>query len=328
MVTAAVLPRARWRPAGLAPVRVGGWPASAAAALAIDALLGDSPLDPHPVALFGRMMERAEDRLFCDRRGAGLGYATLGVACALSVGGLARLVPGSALAAGYVTVAGRGLWDAASGVARSLEAGDLEEARRLLPALVGRDPSGLAAGEIARAVVESVAENTVDGLVGPAFYTALGGATGALCYRAVNTLDSMVGYRDERYRRFGWASARLDDALNFVPARLAAALVALVRPAAAHEVWRSVRHESPAHPSPNAGLVEAAFAAALRVRLGGVNHYGGVAEERPVLGAAFAREASVGDIAEAVRCSQDVAVALGALLLAAAMLRRPGRVGW
>ena len=108
--------------------------------------------------------------------------------------------------------------------------GDLERARALLPSLVGRDPSGLGAGEIARAVVESVAENTVDAVVAPAFWGAVAGAPGALGYRAVNTLDSMVGHRSPRYANYGWASARLDDALAWVPARLTAALVAVVRP--------------------------------------------------------------------------------------------------
>ncbi len=166
-------------------------------------------------------------------------------------------------------VAGRALGQAAGDVGRALDDGDLERARALLPTLVGRDPSGLDEGEIARAAVESVAENTVDAVVAPALWAAVAGAPGALGYRAVNTLDSMVGHRSERYANYGWASARLDDAVAWVPARLTAALVALVRPRAARPVWTAVRTQAPAHPSPNAGVAEAAFAAALGVRLGG-----------------------------------------------------------
>ena len=195
------------------------------------------------------------------------------------------------------------------------EADDLEKARGLLPALVGRDPKELGADEIARAVVESVAENTVDGVVAPALWGAVAGAPGAFGYRAVNTLDSMVGHRSTRYVNYGWASARLDDALAWVPARLTAALVALVRPRAARAVWTAVRVQAPTHPSPNAGVAEAAFAAALGLRLGGTNHYGSRTEERAALGAG--RPPATPDIAAAVRLSGDVSAALaGALALA------------
>jgi adenosylcobinamide-phosphate synthase len=129
-----------------------------------------------------------------------------------------------------------------------LEAGNLDAARAALPALVGRDPSELGEDEIARAVVESVAENTVDAVVAPVVWAAVGGGVGALVYRAVNTMDSMVGHHGERYERFGWAAARLDDVVNWVPARLAAAIVALLRPSRAGEVWRAVREDAPGTP--------------------------------------------------------------------------------
>jgi adenosylcobinamide-phosphate synthase len=205
-------------------------------------------------------------------------------------------------------VAGRALGATANDVAGSLAAGDAQRARELLPSLVGRDPADLDTAEIARAVVESVAENTVDAIVAPALWGAVGGAPGALGYRAVNTLDSMVGHRSSRYANYGWASARLDDLVAWLPARLTALLVALVRPGAARAIWTSIRTQAPAHPSPNAGVAEAAFAAALGLRLGGVNRYGELLETRPVLGSG--RVVEVEDIEAAVRLSRDVSVAL------------------
>jgi adenosylcobinamide-phosphate synthase len=230
-----------------------------------------------------------------------------------------------------LAVAGRSLGESALAVGCALDRGDLTAARAALPALVGRDPAGLDAGEIARAVVESVAENTVDALVAPAFWAAVGGAPGVLGYRAVNTLDAMVGHRSARYRAYGWASARLDDVANYLPARLTAALVAGVRPGRAGAIWRAVCSQAPAHPSPNAGVAEAAFAAALGLRLGGRNRYGDRVEFRPWLGEG--RAAASSDIRPAVRLSSDVSWLLTAVLAAAGGLagrgtrcgRRPGR---
>jgi adenosylcobinamide-phosphate synthase len=283
-------------------------------ALGIDALFGDGPLCPHPVALFGTAMSAIEERLFADRRGAGSIYASAGVLAACAVGYVFDRLPGGSLAAGYVAVAGRGLWEAAADVDRALEDGDLEAARRLLPSLVGRDASMLGEDEIVRAVVESVAENTVDALVAPALFGAVAGATGALAYRAVNTLDSMVGYRDEHYRRFGWASARLDDVANYLPARATASLVVALRPGRARQVQRAVRREAPHHPSPNAGVAEAAFGAALGIRLGGTNWYRGQAEHRATAGASGGRKPERSDIKAAIRLSRQVAVLLAAVL--------------
>jgi adenosylcobinamide-phosphate synthase len=201
---------------------------------------------------------------------------------------------------------------AANDVGDALIDDDLDHARVLLPSLVGRDPSNLDATEIARAVVESVAENTVDAIVAPALWAAVGGAPGAFSYRAINTMDAMVGYRSTRYERYGWASARLDDVANWVPARCTVALVTLVRPKTAKDVRLAVLSQAPAHPSPNAGVVEAAFAAALGVRLGGRNRYEERVEDRPTLGRG--RHVQPSDIGEAVRLSRDVATALCALL--------------
>jgi adenosylcobinamide-phosphate synthase len=184
----------------------------------------------------------------------------------------------------------------------------------MLPALVGRDAAELDAAGIARAVVESLAENTVDALVAPVVWAVLGGAAGALAYRAVNTMDAMVGHRSARYARYGWAAARLDDVANFVPARLTAGLVACVRPRRARAVLVAVRTQAGAHPSPNSGVAEAAFAAALGVRLGGTNTYGGRVEVRPQLGTG--RPPGPSDIAGAARLSRQVGMALAAVLTA------------
>ena len=286
-------------------------PLGAAAGILLDLALGEPPAPfPHPVALFGSLMLGVEHALWRDSRAAGAVHATVGVA----VGALAGAAVHSTAVTTYVAVAGRLLHHTALDVATALDAGDLDRARTLLPALAGRDAADLDEAEVARAVVESVAENTVDAVVAPALWAAVAGGPGALGYRAVNTLDSMVGHRSDHYRRFGWASARLDDVANWLPARATAALVAAVRPRTAAAVWRTVRHDAPGHPSPNAGVAEAAFAAALGLRLGGVNRYGDRVEHRAPLGRG--RPAHRDDIHRAVRLSRDVSLALAGSLAA------------
>ena len=287
--------------------------AAAVAGALADAAVGEPPLDPHPLRLFGQFMRRCERRVYADQRLAGLWYAALGTA----VGAAAGRCAGTG-AATYLAVGGRGLHRAALAVAGALADDDLDRARALLPALVGRDPSALDSKEIARAAVESVAENTVDAIVAPVLWAAVAGGAGALGYRAANTLDALVGHRSTRYLKFGWASARLDDVVNLVPARVTAALVVAVRPGAAREVWSVVRQQAPGHPSPNAGVAEGAFAAALGLRLGGENRYGDRVELRPYLG--FGRPAEGPDIPRAVRLSSDVRTALLAGLSVTALL--------
>ncbi|MDQ6615817.1 MAG: adenosylcobinamide-phosphate synthase CbiB [Actinomycetota bacterium] len=290
------------------------WPA--AVGLMADRALGEPPLSPHPVALFGRGMRAVERGCYADRRACGALHAGIGVAAGLTTG----VAVGSTAVATYLAVAGRALAETAAMVSTALMAGDLEEARRLLPGLVGRDTTGLDEKEIARAVVESVAENTVDAVVAPAVWGAVAGAPGALGYRAINTLDAMVGHRSPRYQRYGWASARLDDVAGWLPARTTAALVAAARPATAGEVWRTVRRDARAHPSPNSGVAESAFAAALGLRLGGTNRYGNPArvELRPTLGSG--RPPEPADIAPAIELSRDVALVLAAALAAAGLV--------
>lgn len=274
--------------------------------MALDRLLPEPPGAVHPVVLFGALMTGLERRLYRDAVRPGILHVLVGAGLGLGAGALMR----STALATSSAVAGRALVATARDVGRSLQVDDIEGARELLPSLVGRDPSGLERGEIARAVVESVAENTVDAVVAPAFWASVAGAPGALGYRSVNTLDSMVGHRSPRYANYGWASARLDDALAWIPARLTVVLVVLVRPHAAKAVWVAVRDQAPGHPSPNAGVAEAAFAAALGVRLGGTNRYGVQVEERVALGTG--RPAEVEDIDGAIRLSNDVTAALAA----------------
>jgi adenosylcobinamide-phosphate synthase len=284
-----------------------------AAAIVLDRVAGEPPLPGawHPVAAFGTAMAALEARVYDDRRAPGVALAAAGAALA-AAGGLAVR---SATVAGYVSTSGRALHRAALDVGTALDAGDLDGARALLPHLVGRDPSALDGAGIARAVVESVAENTTDAVVAPALWTAAAGSVGAFVHRAGDTLDSMVGYRDDRYRRFGAAAARWDDVLAWAPARATAVLVAAARPTRAGEVARVVRSDAAAHPSPNAGVAEAAFAAALGLRLGGTNRYGHVVEARPTLGRG--RPPSPADIGAAVALSRDVSWLLAGLLAAA-----------
>ena len=276
--------------------------------LILDRALGEPPDHLHPVAAFGSLMQRVERALYADDRGAGCAYTATGVAVGAAAGLLAR-TPTIAVA---TTSAGRELRRAATRVRDELRAGDLPRARALLPALVGRDPAALDTSGVAAAVVESLAENSVDAVVAPAFWGVAGGAPGTGAYRAVNTMDAMVGHRSPRYTRFGWSAARLDDFANFVPARVTALLVALVRPGRACQVARAVLTQAGAHPSPNAGVAEAAFAGALGVELGGTVRYGERVEDRPRLGAGPRPEA--GDIDRAIALTSHVELALVALL--------------
>jgi adenosylcobinamide-phosphate synthase len=191
---------------------------------------------------------------------------------------------------------------------RLLEEGDLPGARARLRHLCARDPSGLDAAALTRATVESLAENTSDAVVAPLLWGAVAGVPGLLGYRAVNTLDAMVGYRSPRYLRFGRVAALLDDGLNYVPARVTGALTVLAAPlvgGSARRAWHVVRRDGRRHPSPNAGRPEAAAAGALGVRLGGTNVYAGHAEHRPVLGEG-GRAPEAADVRRAVRLGRIV----------------------
>ncbi|MEU6401988.1 cobalamin biosynthesis protein [Streptomyces sp. NPDC046985] len=308
----------------------------AAAGLLSDLFLGD-PRRGHPVAAFGRAAGAVEHVLWRDHRGWGAlhaavcagGAAALGAAAARAVRRSPAARAALTAAVTWSAVGGTSLAREARAVARALEAGDVAGARARLPHLCGRDPQALDADRIARAVVESVAENTSDAVVGALVWGAAAGVPGLAGFRAVNTLDAMVGHRSARYRRYGWASARLDDLAGWPGARLTAVLAAAAGPdpRGALRAWRA---DAAAHPSPNAGPVEASFAGALGVRLGGTLSYGGRVEHRPVLNSS-GRPVRAADVERAVRLSRRVSwLALGVCVAGRALVgrtRRAGRTG-
>ncbi|HJQ28763.1 MAG TPA: adenosylcobinamide-phosphate synthase CbiB [Rubrobacter sp.] len=272
-------------------MRYGG---QVAAALLLDALFGEPPEPVHPTVLMGRAISTFEKT---SLKLEGQGFRRLaGIVLALSlpslvfvstgkildvVPGRLRWMLGTALIS--TTLSMRGLAGAARSVEGELRDGRLEGARIRVGEFVGRDTDALPESEVCRAAVESVAENTSDGIVAPMLYGLLLGAPGALAYKAVNTLDSMVGYPQPPYVELGWAPARLDDLANLAPSRTTVLAAAAVSGRPLHTL-RTARRYGPLTTSPNAGRTEAAFAGALGVRLGGTNTYGGIVREGHVLG--------------------------------------------
>ncbi|WP_438841150.1 cobalamin biosynthesis protein [Actinoplanes auranticolor] len=304
------------------------------AGFALDAVLGD-PRRRHPVAGFGQAAGALERRLYAPNRWAGAAFTTAAVgvpvAAGLAASFLTRRQPVAraalVAAATWTVLGGRTLRRESAVMATHLENADLAAARGRLNHLCGRDPSTLDEPELARATVESVAENTSDAVVAPLLWGGLLGLPGLLGYRAANTLDAMVGHRSPRYARFGTPSARLDDVLNLLPSRLTGMLTIVAaplvrgRPAEALRVWRRDRND---HPSPNAGQCESAMAGALGVRLGGRNVYFGRTETRPLLG--DGPRPSAVHLRRAARLSG--AAGLGAAVLAAGVaLARSAVVG-
>ncbi|HEY3089473.1 MAG TPA: cobalamin biosynthesis protein [Jatrophihabitantaceae bacterium] len=281
---------------------------------ALDALVPD-PRRGHPVAIFGVAAGTLERRWYADSRMRGVAFTAACVGTAVALGAALPGATATTAVATWAVLGSRSLRHEAGRVRHHLDRGDLDAARHQVTHLVSRDPKCLDADGIARATVESVAENTSDAIVAPLFWGAVAGVPGLLGYRAVNTLDAMVGHRTPRYRRFGWAAARLDDVANVIPARLTAALVALVSGRPAQTLRVAVR-DGHRHPSPNAGYAEAAYAGALGLRLGGRNVYAGRVEERPQLG--DGTPAGRDDIPRATRlcAAATVAAALTAALIA------------
>jgi adenosylcobinamide-phosphate synthase len=297
--------------------------------VAADAVFGD-PRKYHPVAGFGRAATALERKLHRDNKAAGVAHAVVlvggTVLAGVAVERLGRRSPvAQALttaAATWIVLGGSSLADEGTAMGRELDGGDLDAARKRLPNLCGREPLKLDTLGLAKATVESVAENTSDAVVAPLFWGAVAGVPGLLGYRAANTLDAMVGHRNERYLRFGWAAARLDDVANLLPSRLAALLTAAGAPVvggSAGEAWRTWRRDAAAHPSPNAGQVEAAFAGALEVRLGGRTVYAHGAEDRPVLG--HGRNPDAGHVTRAVELSRVVGASAAAVSAVIALVR-------
>lgn len=308
-----------------------------AAAFALDLALGDPPNWPHPVRWMGRAIQALEPWL--RRR-----MPPLAAGCAL----VAILVPGTwLLTAGALSLtrqtapeaalvlqtvllwtcfSSRSLVDAARRVGGRLARGDVAGARQRVAMIVGRETDRLDAGEVARAAVETVAENLVDGVLSPLFFAVFGGAPLAMAYKMVNTLDSMIGYRNPRYLLFGRCAARLDDLANYLPARLSVPLVAAAAALLARRggiAWRWALRDGRQSHSPNAGWPEAAFAGALGVRLGGPNRYHGRWVEKPTIGRRF-RPVQASDIDRAchlllVAVLVAFGVAVGGLTLAAGL---------
>lgn len=305
----------------------------------LDWVLGDPESLPHPVRIIGYAIARGE-RI---ARRLGKGRSTELASGALLTG---VVVFGSALAAskfvktsrtchrklgtfaeiwlGASCLATRNLLDEARAVVEALEISDLETARLRLARIVGRDTAVLRESEIARAIIETLAESLCDGIIAPLFYLTLGGVPLAMAYKAANTLDSTIGHHDERYEWFGKAAARLDDAANFIPSRIAAVLLcgsaALTQPGSLEQAWTTWQRDAQKHASPNAGQTESTMAGALGVRLGGVNTYSGERIETPLLGAEFAKP-NVGDVRRAMRITATASV-LGFALACLVLSRR------
>lgn len=272
-------------------------------AFLLDLAIGDPQRILHPVVVMGRLISALEKRFYkgsakpasCIFRGALLAIITVSASYALfaAVNYLTAPLPGlwwllNIWFAG-TTLAGTSLAAAAKAIYFPLVNGDLLGARRALAMIVSRDCENLAPGEIVRGAVESVAENTSDGVVAPLFYLALGGVPLAMAYKAVNTLDSMLGYKNTRYLWFGRAAARVDDAANWLPARLTALLMVVAACLSKRDwrnAWQILLRDKGKHPSPNSGRPEAAMAGALGVALGGESCYFGKTASKPLLGEA------------------------------------------
>jgi len=271
-------------------------------AYVLDLLFGDPQWFPHPVRLIGRLITGLENSLR-EIHSSPSWLIPAGVLLAGTVCGIAFLatlflirflgdlwwvagLAGSIIVA-YTTLATRDLHVETQKVLRALEEGDLAKARKELSFLVGRDTQQLDEPEVLRALVETIAENISDGVIAPLLYLGLGGPAWAMAYKAINTLDSMVGYKNERYRDIGWASARLDDVANFIPARISGFLIVLSSSLLGkpwRDSFRILRRDRGKHESPNSAWPEAAMAGALGVQLGGLNSYFGRPSPKPLIG--------------------------------------------
>ncbi|MCB9946408.1 MAG: cobalamin biosynthesis protein [Rhodospirillaceae bacterium] len=304
---------------------VAPWPGSfavLAAAILIDALAGEPGWlwrrVPHPIVLLGRLVGLLDRGLNREgwggarRRAAGIAclvcLLSASIAAGWLLGTVAQLMPvGAVIEAVVVAIllAGRSLYDHVAAVAAGLRTGGLAGGRAAVARIVGRDPDSLDAGGVARAAIESCAENFSDGVIAPAFWYLVGGLPGIVAYKAVNTADSMIGHRSPRYRQFGWAAARFDDLVNLVPARLAGLLVALaaaLRPGASGRgAVRAMLRDAGRHRSPNAGWPEAAMAGALGLALAGPRRYGGQVVDDHWMNAGGRQDAGAGDIQAAAR---------------------------
>jgi adenosylcobinamide-phosphate synthase len=273
-----------------------------AAAYILDLLFGDPQISWHPVRIIGRLIEALEKRLNKEEYnrkffGAMLivlatGTVASGVWVILKLSAVVHrfLLFGVSALLIYFSLSVKTLADEAGKIKRNLENGDIRQARNNLSMIVGRDIKGLDEHEIIRATVETVAESTMDGIIAPLFYASLGGPVLAWIYKTVNTLDSMVGYKNERFRDFGWASAKLDGLLNFIPAKITSFLISISMFCYGKNWFSSVRWASKfalKGPAVNSDATEASMAGGLGIQLGGTNCYDSVAIQKPLLGHAF-----------------------------------------
>jgi adenosylcobinamide-phosphate synthase len=305
-------------------------PATLTLAYAADLAFGDPEWMPHPVRLIGKLIElgqrRAKPGTSIERDAAiGAALTLFTITAAYLAGMAAELHPVSETAVGWTTLATGSLVTEASAVVHALQCDDLSQARSQVARIVGRDTAHLGPPEIARAAIETLAESLCDGIVAPLFYLAIGGVPLALAYKALNTLDSMIGHTEHPHTHFGKLAARLDDGANFVPSRITALLVI-----ASAIKWRSCRAafatwiaDGNRHPSPNAGQSEAAMAGALGVQLGGTNYYSGIPSNKPVLGRRY-KPASVSDAKTAIQITRLASLlAFGCAIAFISWRRRP-----
>jgi len=291
----------------------------------LDLIIGDPHWLPHPVRIIGKVIEYLERALRKNNqnqqtekiKGIILAVITVGLSYftiyfLIYVGGI--ISPGLKFAFSsffiFTTLSTKNLGEEAFSVYRALEEDNLELARERVSRIAGRDTKDLDEEEIVRATVETVAENTVDGIISPLFYAVLGGAPLAMAYKAVNTLDSMVGCKNEKYLYFGWCSAKLDDLVNYLPARISILLIpvaSLIVGQRGLMALRAIFRDGKKSPSPNAGIPEAGFAGSLGIQLGGLNFYQGAKEYRPILGDKLKKK-SPKDILKAIWLSCTVSM--------------------
>ena len=269
----------------------------------IDLIVGDPPHFPHPVILIGKLINKLDKLLYKKEKSNGykflaglllvlivLGITYFSTWFLLYLIGLIHPLLAWLLSIWLIstTIAHKGLKEAGGKIKKLLEEKKIKEARTEVGYIVGRDTQNLNDSEIIRATIETISENIVDGITSPLFYAFLGGAPLAMTYRAVNTLDSMLGYKNDKYFYFGKTAARVDDLFNYIPARLTAIFIVaaayLLPETAGKDAWQVVKRDAKKHPSPNSGFSESAVSGALKIRLGGLNYYQGQPSFRPYLG--------------------------------------------
>ncbi len=270
-----------------------------AIAFTLDILIGDPRWLPHPVKVIGKFIvifEKILRRLFRSEQLAGMFLALIIVVgtyfltiefiyFSYSMGDIWGVTASILIV--FYSLSVRDLLKETTNVLKALKSGDLQSARKNLSRIVGRDTHSLSEQQIATGCIETSAESCVDGIIAPLFYACLGGPALAMAYKSINTLDSMVGYKNEKYINFGWASAKLDDIANFVPARIASIILPISSYICGKDYSNSIKilkRDGQKHPSPNSGIPEAAIAGALRIRLGGPSTYNGMFSDKPFIG--------------------------------------------